>query len=263
MLHNSPKKLLFALLTLLLSGCLNEDTQLQPELSGKGRIVLNLSDIEVYTDAEVTRSVQTLDDLTGYVFTLNDGTTDYVVPFELSTDANNQTIAVGYFEAGTYTSLTVSNKAAAGNGYSAPYWEGCYSSPISFSVGGTVNVSIDMGKPQNAMVVVDSTNNAVFAEKYEHVRLTLTDGTHSTTIAKAGTTGCSTEAYFPALDTGTTLNYTLTARAKSGSHVTDITSARGSITVVRGNQHTITLNADPVTGILIPVVSGTHTGEFD
>ena len=70
MLHNSPKKLMLALLALLplLSGCLNEETQPQPEQSVTGRIVLNLSDIEVYTDAK-TRA--TLEDFTGYVFTLN------------------------------------------------------------------------------------------------------------------------------------------------------------------------------------------------
>ena len=264
MLHNISNNLTVALLALLLmvTGCQQEDIQFAGEQDAQGRIVLSLSDIEVYVDAQ-TRSTQTLSDFTDYVFTLTGTTAENVdidgqeVEFESSTDINGDPIAVGYFDAGTYT-LTVSNRTAAGNGYSAPYWEGT-SARFSFAVGGSASVSIDMGRPKNAKAVVDSTSNAVFSAKYEHVRLTLSDGTHSTTIAKAGTTGCSTEAYFPAGSVG----YTLTARAKSGSHVTDIVGATGTIAVEAGKAYTLTLSANPVTGELIPIVSGSHTGEFD
>lgn len=260
MLHSTPNRFIVALLALSLTvtGCLQEaDLKPQGKQEAKGRIVLTLSDLEVYVDAP-TRSTQTLSDFTGYTFTLNgEAVESGHVSYGINFDENSTAI----IEAGTYT-LTASNRANAGNGYSAPYWEGT-SSQFTLSVGGTQSVSIALGKPRNAKILVDSTTNEVFRTKYEHVRLTLSDGSHSTTIARAGTTGCVTEAYFPALDEGTSLTYTLTARARLNSHVTDINSATGTITVTRGCQHTVTLTANGITGEIIPIVSGQHTGMFD
>ena len=85
MLHNTPKTILWLLALLFAAaGCQQEDIQLPEEQSVKGRIVLNLSDIDVYVDAE-TRATQTLSDFSGYVFTLN-GKTDENV------DVNNEII---------------------------------------------------------------------------------------------------------------------------------------------------------------------------
>jgi hypothetical protein len=260
MLHNNLKFLLFVLLTLLLSGCLNEDTQPQKEeQSVMGPIVLNLSGIEVFTD-EGTRAAQTLDDYTGYVFTLNGTAVE-------SGTVTNQVITLdgtgsAIIEAGTYT-LTASNLATSQTGNGCPYYNGT-SAEFTLSVGGTQSVSIGSEEhpltPQNVKLTIvydddgDDTARDTFAELYGSG--TFTVGTRTVNL-----TSGSTVAYFP-VGAGT-VNYTLAAPALSGSHVTDITAATGSISVEAGKAYTLTLKADPVSGELIPVVSGTHTGKFD
>lgn len=239
---------MFALLALLplLSGCLNEDTQPQPEQSVTGRIVLNLSDIEVYTDAE-TRA--TLEDFTGYVFTLNGTAVE-------SGTVTNQKITfdgdVAIVEAGRYT-LTASNLGASQEGNGCPYYEGT-SDEFNLGVGGTQPVSIAMGAPKNArLTIVQETET--FSAKYENATLSIGGRTFNLSPEATGTI-----AYLPA---GTSVSYTVSAAAKRGSHVTDITSATGTIDLTAGCYHTLTLRANPVTGELIPIVSGSHTGEFD
>lgn len=258
MQHISPKPLLFALLTLLLSGCLNEDTQPQKEeQSVMGRIVLNLSGIEVFNDAE-TRAAQTLDDYTGYVFTLNGTAVE-------SGTVTNQVITLdgagsAIIEAGTYT-LTASNLAASQTGNGCPYYNGT-SAEFTLSVGGTQSVSIGSEEhpltPQNAKLTIDyeddgdRTDKDTFADFYGN-------GTFTASGRAINLTSPSTVVYFPA----GTVNYTIAVAALAGSHVTDITSATGTIDLTAGCYHTLTLRANPVTGELIPVVSGTHTGKFD
>lgn len=243
-MHNNPKYLAFTLLALplLLSGCLNEDTQPQPEQSVTGRIVLNLSDIEVYTDAE-TRA--TLEDFTGYVFTLNGTAVESgtVTNQEITFDGD-----VAVIEAGRYT-LTASNLAASQMGNGSPYYEGT-SAEFNLGVGGTQPVSIAMGAPKNAKLTI--VQDGTFSSKYGNA--TFTVGTREINLSSTPTV-----AYFPV----GAVSYTITAPALSGSHVTDISGATGSITVEAGKAYTLTLSANPVTGELIPVVSGTHTGQFD
>ena len=250
-MHNSSKFLAFALLMLLplLSGCLNEDTQPQPERSVEGRIVLSLSGIEVFTDAE-TRAAQTLDDYTGYVFTLNGTAVE-------SGTVTNQVITLdgagsAIIEAGTYT-LTASNLAASQTGNGCPYYEGT-SAEFNLGVGGTQPVSIAMGAPKNAKLTIVE-DDATFSSKYENATLSIGGRTFNLSPEATGTI-----AYLPA---GTSVSYTVSAAAKRGSHVTDITSATGTIDLTAGCYHTLTLRANPVTGELIPIVSGSHNGEFD
>jgi len=249
-MHNSSKFLAFALLMLLplLSGCLNEDTQPQPERSVEGRIVLSLSGIEVFTDAE-TRAAQTLDDYTGYVFTLNGTAVESgtVTNQEITFDGD-----VAIVEAGRYT-LTASNLAASQEGNGCPYYEGT-SAEFNLGVGGTQPVSIAMGAPKNAKLTIVE-DDATFSSKYENAKLAIGGRTFHLSPEATGTI-----AYLPA---GTSVSYTVSAAAKRGSHVTDITSATGTIDLTAGCYHTLTLRANPVSGELIPVVSGTHTGKFD
>ena len=247
MLHNTPKILLLAFLTLLLSGCLNEDTQPQPEQSVKGRIVLNSADIEVYTDV-ATRA--TLVDFTGYVFTLNGTAVESGTVTNQEITFDNTGTAV--IEAGTYT-LTVSNESTTQTGVGFPTYSGT-STSFNLSVGGTTNVpTINMGKPSNAKLTI--VQDGTFSSKYENATFTMDGRTISLSAAATGTV-----AYFPA---GNAASYTLTAAAKSGSHVTDITGTTSTIDLMAGCYHTLTLKTDPITGVVMIDFKGTHTGEFD
>ncbi len=259
MLHNTPKTILWLLALLFAAaGCQQEDIQLPDEQSVKGRIVLNLSDIDVYVDAE-TRATQTLSDFSGYVFTLNGKTDENVdvnneiIEFTASTDESNNPIAVGYFDAGTYK-LTASNQVASLAGKGCAYYEE-ESSSFHFGVGETANISISMGAPKNARVTLEQAES--FSTRYTDVRVKLTAGGRSIDLGNA--TGCEAEAFFPA----GTIDYTVTAAAKQGSHVTDISSASGTVTLTAGKHHVISLTANPATGEIIPLIEGTHTGEFD
>lgn len=267
--HITPKTHLFALLTasLMLSGCLSEDVQLQPEQDVKGRIVLKAAEIEVYTDAEVTRAVQTLTDYTGYTFTLT-GTSAITGSPIAPTDISLTTGGVE-FEAGTYR-LTVTNNGAPQDGNGFPtYWG--QSAEFHLGVAETEAITVAMGKPSNAKVTIAVSNS--FSTLYEQPRVTITNGTRTITITDAATAasaasgtpayGLHTEAYF-AIPANGLLSYTVTAAARSGSHVTDINATTvTTFTIEAGKAYAIAINADPVTGELIPIASGDHDGEFD
>ena len=269
MLHNSPKALLIAFLIVLLSGCLNEDTQPQPEQGVKGRIVLNIADMEAYTDAGITRAVQTLpsSEYSKYTYTLtgrslidNQPVSKTGVLTELMGNANMEV------EAGTYT-LTVRGgatlKTASETGYGDAYYEGTSvdvngdQATFDIHVGSTTNVNVLL-KPANAKLTIDYEDDGdridkdTFADFYGN-------GTFTASGRAINLTSPSTVVYFPA----GTVNYTIAVEALAGSHVTDITSATGTIDLTAGCYHTLTLRANPVTGELIPVVSGTHTEKFD
>lgn len=253
MLHNSPKTILWLLpLLLAVTGCQQEDIQLPEERNVMGRIVLNLSDIDVYVDAQ-TRATQTLNAVfPNFVFTLN-GT-------DVENVSVNKTISfengVAIIKAGTYT-LTASNLAASQTGNGCPHYEG--SASFTLEAGETQTVSIGSEEypltPQNAKVTLKQEGS--FSTLYNNVRVTLTAGGRSVDIGDA--TGCETEAFFPA----GTVSYSITAKAIKNTHVTDITGATGTITLQAGKTYTITLAASPVSGQIIPLIEGTHSDYFD
>ena len=242
---------------LLLSGCLNEDVQPQTEQRVKGRIVLS-TEIEGYTDVE-TRSVQSLTNYTGYTYTL--ASTSTLVDGSTFNQTGNlsdlMSAASLELVAGNYR-LTVTNESATQTGIGFPIYSGYQE--FTLHVDATETVSIFMGKPKNAKVTIildndnDNTAKDTFAELYEDAQFTIGSRTINLATGAAGTI-----AYFPA----GSVSYTISASAQSGSHVTDIAGATGSISLTAGCAHTITLSANSVTGEIIPVVSGTHTGTFD
>lgn len=258
MLHNSPKTILWLLALLFaVTGCQQEDIQFPKEPNVMGRIVLNLSDIDVYVDAQ-TRAT-TLSNFDGYVFTLKGKTDKNVdvndeIPFIASTDEDNKPIAVGYFDAGTYK-LTVSNQEASLDKNGCAYYEKTTEESFHFDVGETIKLTIDMGAPQNAKVTLKQEGS--FSTLYNNVCVTLTAGGRSVDIGDA--TDCYSEAFFPA----GTLSYSISASAIRNSHVTDITGAEGTITLQAGKAYTITLTASPVSGQIIPLIEGTHNDVFD
>ena len=69
--------------------------------------------------------------------------------------------------------------------------------------------------------------------------------------------------FFPVPETGE-LTYTLVANANQGSHVQDITGAKGTVTIAAGTHTTITLSISPIDDNLIIIENGEvpHTGEF-
>ena len=251
MRHNSSKTILWLLLVLLtVSSCRQDDTLTQiEERNVKGRIVLSLSDIEVFTSDAETRAA--LDDYSGFVFSLNGTTVEgETVRDRVITFTDNAAI----IDAGTY-SLSANNDAASVTGKGCANYSGTTTENFTLTVGGSTTVSISMGAPKNARVTLEQAES--FSKKYNNVRVTLTAGGRSVDLGNAA--GCEAEAFFPA----GTIDYTITAEARSGSHVTDISSASGTVTLTAGKHHVISLTASPVTGEIIPLIEGTHTGEFD
>lgn len=213
-----------------------------------GRIVLAPSGIEVYTSDAQTRA--TIDDFTGFVFTLNGETIEgETVQNKVITFTGNEAI----IEAGTY-SLSANNNAASLVDNGCPNYSGATTQNFTLDIGGTETVSISMGAPKNAKVTLAYSD--AFTSKYQDVCVTLTKDNRSVKLGQ--TTGCYSEAYFPV----GTINYTITASAKSGTHITDI-NASGSLTVTAGQHRVLTLNIDSFTGEFIPFGEGTHNGEFD
>jgi hypothetical protein len=236
-----------------------------------GRFVLNIADMGGYVDVQ-TRTTQPLpsEQYVNYTYTLSGISFITGNPVNLANRPLSELFGATPMEveAGTYT-LTVKGNAtmkeASETGNGTPYYEGTsvdnsgQETTFDIHVEETTNVSALL-KPKNVKLTIvydddgDATARDTFAELYGSG--TFTVGTRTVNL-----TSGSTVAYFP-VGAGT-VNYTLAAPALSGSHVTDISEATGSITVEAGKAYTLTLKADPVSGELIPVVSGTHTGKFD
>ena len=218
-------------------GCSSEDTQVEAPKT-MGVLCLNMSSDEVYIQTD-TRAVQTLTDWSGYQFTLDNGTTSTPLVF-----ADGKAV----IEAGTYT-LHARNSASVDNGYSGALYSG--TETFSINAGEQKVVTLALGKPKNSKVTVSL--SSAFAEKYDLKSLTLNDGTRDITISSV-----SEAAYFPT--SATQLTYTLVADAKSGSHVQDITSATGTITISAGTHTPITLKINSIDPNLVIIETGTEYG---
>ena len=291
MLYNSPKTILWLLVLLFaVTGCQQEDIQFPEEPNAMGRIVLALSDPEVYIETRST-SATTLSNFDGYVFTLKGKTDKNIsvnkdVTFTASTDENNNPLAVGYFDAGTYK-LTVSNQTASLDKNGCAYYEKTTEESFHFDAGETIKLTIEMGAPQNAKVtlVLDQSftdlytfakadNESELKTKYE-TRYNKEPGlqihTHNKTsrtldLAQAwydhSQDNSNDEAvYFP-VNEGV-IDYVIYAAAKPNSHITDIVGFEGTIEVTAGKHYVITLKANTVSGEIIPIIEGTHNSTFD
>ena len=223
------------------TGCTNGDIA-EDAPSNKGVVFLQMSSETVFVET-TTRASQTLSDLSSFKFTLTNGTETNVVSF-----VDGKLI----IEAGTYT-LSATNADAVDGGYTAPMYSG--SIDFTLNAGESKALALDLGKPKNAMVTVALSDE--FSDKYYLSSMTLSDGTKSTTLTVNNTT-----AYFPAM--ATTISYTLVANAKAGSHVQDITSAQGTITIAAGTHTPVTLKLNPIDPNLIMIETGEmHGGVFD
>ena len=273
------------LLLLFLVSC-TTDTDLRPsstesETETKGRIVLTLGGDDLFLDLE-TRATHDLTDIAGYVFTLT-GTPDEgeaVAGREVTLTRIGQTNTfMGVVEAGTYY-LTADNYADAAS--SKPYYSG-KSEDFTVAAATTEEVSIALGTPKNAAVTYLLDDS--FTTLYNNPTIDIKDGntTLATLTAPAANATSLTNAVYchvattPATQTAYTLSgtpisrsltYSVTARAisgaTSGTYVTDVVGATGTITVASGRHTVITLTANSVTGEVIPIIGGEdYEGAFD
>lgn len=231
-----------------------QSEKLSPDTSyAKGRILFSLPTAEPFIE-DGTRAIPLID-LTGYTFTLSgtdtkDNTINRVITFK-----DNSCI----IPAGTYT-LTADNQEAAVYGLGAPYYNG-RSASFSLEAGGTMTVpTIEMGKPQNTRI--DLTLEESFTELYDLQSLTLSDGSDGSRTISLDATKPQGYMMVPA---NKTLTYTIKAKAKKDSHVTDL-PAKGltkSLTVTAGHAYPIHLTAQAIKDMMIGIGNGSHGGEFD
>ena len=217
----------------------------------KGQLQLTMAQAGLFTDLYPTRAEGAVADLSKYVFTLNGTTISGATIHDLVLDvAADGTAKVN---AGTYT-LTADNREAANHEHGSPWYRGT-SEPFTITVNETTPVSIALGKPRNArlMMAIDES----FTALYEAPVLTLSDGDRSITLSS------TEEACYFIIPASGALAYSITAAAKAGSHATGLTPATGYIDIRAGYNTTITLKAHPATGIIIPVANDTHDGQFD
>ena len=222
-------------------GCSSDNIQVEaPKQTGV--LCLHMSSDKDYIKVD-TRTIQPLTDWTGFTFTIDDGNGPQPIDF-----VDGEVI----IEAGTYT-LSATNADAAGQGYSAPLYSG--DTKFTLNPGERKDVTLNLGAPKNAKVTVAF--DPSFSGMYTLESLILTDiNNHSVPLSSP-----DYEAYFPAENT--TLTYTLKANAIKDTHVQDIHSASGEITISAGCHTVITLKVNPIDSSLIVIKSGDpYKGEF-
>ncbi len=222
-------------------GCSSDYIQVEASKQ-KGVLRLHMSSNKEYINID-TRAASALTDWTGFTLTLDNGSGP--MPLDI---VDGEAI----IEAGTYT-LTATNAEAANHGYSAPLYTGCTS--FTLYPAERKEVVLDLGAPKNSKVTVafDPSFSAMYTLEY----LILTDiNNYSETLSSL-----DDEAYFPAENT--TLTYTMKANAIKDTHVQDIPSVSGEISISAGCHTVITLKVNPIDSNLIVIKSGEpHEGEF-
>ena len=239
--------------------CQQEDGMSAP-LPRYGEVRLTLSsEPDVFVE---TRTVQSVSDISSLEFFISGtGEESGQIANQPISFSSNGGAFTAFFESGTYT-LTVRTRqsaaeAAEGNNFGAPSYEG---TSAQFSVNASVStpVTIALGTPRNAKVTV--VEDVSFSSLYTFSSLTLTAGNREVTL----TDPSSQTAYF-LIPADNKLHFTLHAAAKSGSHAQEISEngTQGTVTIEGGHAYVLTLKANPVTGVLLPVVEGEYGGTFD
>lgn len=228
-------KVLLLLSTVMLTACQTDDLPPIPQQAQTGRIVLSLSEVQLYTEG-TTRADGNIAD---YTYTLTNTATS-----EASTITFENGVAI--IPAGTYT-LTATSSTAQDE---APWYQGT-SDEFTLTVGGSESVSIDLDKPKNVEIVV--TFDDTFTTLYENYSLTIIGGksvsANGNLYAMPGT-----------------IKYTVKGSAKAGSHVSDIPASgiTGTINNAEaGTSYPVNITANTITDLLIGFGEGTHNGEFD
>ena len=241
-IHSLQAILLLIASTLV--ACQNESISDIDNNAKTGRIVLNLQDVEVFT--EVTTRAEQAGKVSDYSYTLN-GTT--IEGTTISDQEVTFTEGSAIIPAGSYT-LTATSTTAQD---AAPWYQGT-SAKFNLSIGGTQPITIDLGAPKNAAIAV--TFDASFTNLYENYSVTI--GQHS--VPDDSSSGSTTLYAMPG-----TITYTIKGKAIAGTHVSDIPEAgiTGSLTVAAGTSYPLNINAQSITDLMMGIGSGTHNGPFD
>ena len=226
--------------TVFFSACQVEDLPPIKESAKMGRIVLSVPEVQLYTDGN-TRATS-IANIADYTYKLNsvEGSV-HVVSDSTITFTDGSAIV----PAGTYT-LTATSKTAQD---AAPWYQGT-SGSFSLLLGGTQEVSINLGKPKNVEVVV--TFDESFTNLYEN---------YSVTIGEKSVSANGNLYAMPG-----TFTYTVKGSAKAGSHVSDIPASGITDTInnaVAGTSYPLNITASSISELLIQIGGGTHNGEFD
>ena len=232
---------LLLLSTVLLTACQTDDLPPIPQQAQTGRIVLSLSEVQLYTegstraDGNIADYTYTLNSVEGSVHVLSDSTITF-------TDGS------AIIPAGTYT-LTATSKSAQDAG---PWYQGT-SSSFSLLLGGTQEVSINLGKPKNVEIVVSFDES--FTNLYENYSVTI-----------GGKSVSANGNLYAMPDELGKVTYTIKGFAKAGSHVSDIPTSGITGTInnaVAGTSYPLNITASSISDLLIQIGEGTHNGEFD
>ena len=229
------------MITSTLVACQNENISDIDDNAKTGRIVLNLQDVEVFTEV-TTRATGNVAD---YNYTLNklDADNNIVSSNPITFDNNNSAIVAADKYSLTATSTTTQD--------AAPWYQGT-SAAFTLSVGGTESISIDLGKPKNAAIAV------TFAESFTD----LYEG-YTITIGQKSLTADGT--LYAAVPDTKELTYTIHGSAKQDSHVSDIPEAgiTGTLTVAAGTSYPLHITANTISDTMIGFGQGEHNGSFD
>jgi hypothetical protein len=223
--------------TVFFSACQVEDLPPIKESAKMGRIVLSLPEVQLYTEGS-TRADGNIAD---YTYTLNsaEGSVHMVADSTITfTDGS------AIIPAGTYT-LTATSKTAQD---AAPWYQGT-SSSFSLLLGGTQEVSINLGKPKNVEIAITFASS--FTTLYEN---------YSVTIGGKSVSANGNLYAMPG-----TIKYTVKGSAKAGSHVSDIPASgiAGTINNAEaGTSYPLNITAKAIDDLRIDF-GGEHTGEFD
>lgn len=229
---------LLLLSTVMLTACQTDDLPPIPQQAQTGRIVLSLSEVQLYTegttraDGNIADYTYTLNSVEGSVHVVSDSTITF-------TDGS------AIIPAGTYTLMATSKTDQD----AAPWYQGT-SGSFSLLLGGTQEVSIDLGKPKNVEIVVSFDES--FTNLYEN---------YSVTIGGKSVSANGNLYAMPG-----TITYTVKGSAKAGSHVSDIPASgiTGTINNAEaGTSYPLNITASSISDLLINIGDGTHNGEFD
>ena len=227
-------------MAVMFTACQSEEMPPFGEGAKTGRIVLSSPEVQLYT--ETNTRAQATADIEDFTYKLNSvaGSSHAV-----SDSAIVFTSGTAVLPAGTYM-LTATSKSAQD---AAPWYQGT-SDAFTVVEGDSKPISISLGKPKNAEVVVTFATS--FTTLYENYSVTI--GNH--TLQANGSLYAMP---------GATISYTIKGTAKAGSHVSDI-PADGitcTINVTAGNSYPLNITASSISGLLIQIGTGTHNGDFD
>ena len=227
-------KVLLLLSTVMLAACQTDDLPPIPQQAQTGRIVLSLSEVQLYTEG-TTRADGNIADYT-YTLTNTETSKSSTITFD-----NGSAIV----PAGSYTLTATSNTEQD----AAPWYQGT-SAAFTIGIGEATSVSINLGKPKNVEIVV--TFGGSFTNLYEN---------YSVTIGEKSVSANGNLYAMPG-----NIGYTVKGSAKAGSHVSDIPASgiTGTINNAEaGTSYPVNITANTITDLLIGFGDGPHNGEFD